>query len=432
MNRREFMIAAATAAMGGCASSDAQTANGINGQGAQSVPSGGSGTSVPPRNRHPYKDVDWATALQIRGTTHMHCRTQKELDIILKRIEFLTLSNYYPSAPWWPLSKMTENYYRVHHDFPVTVNGKRTEGPFDWNAIVGKWIKELSAELQAEYPFKEGAPLFKPLPEGVLEAPNAEHHGFKKDDGHTARGLHMNAPGSAFASGTFDQWTKRRFQTFQRGGYSIGSGEHWKTAIDRMIGGLIFPDGGGVTVNHPKWSAYDRNFMLEILDYDPRVLGIEVIEGGGSNSESYWDWVLSTGRQCFGFFVPDHSINRKDNSFGVNVLLTPERTVQACLKAYREGNFYGAKRGLNELKFKRIVFSGTTVEAETDKPARLQVITALGPVEEVKCDTSIKWSMEKPPLAGGPRKDVHMFARVKAYAVDGSGEELFSQPYMLV
>ena len=33
-----------------------------------------------------------------------------------------------------------------------------------------------------------------------------------------------------------------------------------------------------------------RNFLLELLDHDPRVLGVEVIEGGGSNAECYWDW----------------------------------------------------------------------------------------------------------------------------------------------
>ena len=187
-----------------------------------------------------------------------------------------------------------------------------------------------------------------------------------------------------------------------------------------------------MTVNHPKWSAYDRKFMLEVLDYDPRVLGIEVIEGGGTNSESYWDWVLSTGRQCFGFFVPDHSIRRKDNSFGVNVLLPHARTVEACLKAYRKGNFYGAKRGLGELKFKRITFKGKTVEAETDRPARINVITAQGVVRETKSGTSITWTVPKPPTCGGPRERVHMFARIKAYALDGSGEEIFSQPYMLM
>ena len=116
----------------------------------------------------------------------------------------------------------------------------------------------------------------------------------------------------------------------------------------------------------------------------------------------------------------------------MNVLVTPERSVRACLKAYRDGNFYGAKRGLNELKFTRIAFSGTTVEAETDKPARIEVITGLGVVKRAEGATSIKWTVEGQYEWSGPRNDAHVFARVKAYATDGSGEEIFSQPYMLV
>ena len=384
-----------------------------------------------PRNRHPYEGIDWATAHQIRGTTHVHCKSQEDLDVILKRIEFLTLSNYYPSAPWWPLAKMTENYYRLHNDFPVMVKRQRVTGPFDWNKIVGRWIKDLPPELQKEYPFTEGGKIFKPLPEGILEAPNAEHHNFFDDNGKRIARLHMNSPGSAFASGTFDQWQQRRFQTGKRGGYDFGSGELWSTAIDRMIEGLIYPDGGGVTINHPVWSSYDRPFILKILDHDPRVLGMEVIEGGGTNGETYWDWVLATGRQCFGFFVPDHSIKRPDNAFGVNVLVTPERSVHACLKAYRDGNFYGAKRGLNELKFTRIAFDGATVEAETDRPARFEVITGLGVVKREAKSIGVRWTMEGQYEWSGPRADAHVFARIKAYALDGSGEELFSQPYML-
>ena len=430
MNRREFMSVAAATAMGACVSPDATAAEAKEKAGIAASPGEGRGAGAPPRNRHPYKDVDWTTALQIRGTTHMHCKTQQDLDVILKRIEFLTLSNYYPSAPWYPLSKMTENYYRLHHDFPVMVARKRVEGPFDWNKIVGRWIKDLPPELQKEYPFKEGGKIFGQLPEGVLEAPNAEHHNFFYENGKRIARLHMNSPGSLFASGTFDQWERRRFQTGVRGGYDFGSGELWSTAIDRMLAGLIYPDGGGVTINHPVWSSYDRPFILKILDHDPRVLGMEVIEGGGVNGETYWDWVLATGRQCFGFFVPDHSIRRPDGTFGVNVLVTPERSVHACLKAYREGNFYGAKRGLNELKFTRISFNGTTVEAQTDKPARLEVITGLGKVKSAK-GTSVKWTMEGQSNWSGPRQDAHVFARVKAYALDGSGEELFSQPYML-
>ena len=159
------------------------------------------------------------------------------------------------------------------------------------------------------------------------------------------------------------------------------------------------------------------------------MLGIEVIEGGASNSERYWDWVLATGRQCFGFFVPDHSIRRKDGNFGVNVLVVPERSVHACLKAYRQGNFYGATHGLDELAFTRIAFDGKTVTAATDKPARFEVITARGVVKEAK-GAEVSWTVEPTkPWQGVP---VHVFARVKAYATDGSGEVLFSQPFMLV
>ena len=89
------------------------------------------------------------------------------------------------------------------------------------------------------------------------------------------------------------------------------------------------------------------------------------------------------------------------------------------------------RRGLNELKFTRISFHDTTVEAETDKPARLEVITGVGKVKEMT-GTSVKWTMEGQYSASGPRNAAHVFARIKAYALDGSGEELFSQPYMLV
>ena len=433
MTRREFIGAAAASGLAaGCRQTAATAADVMN-----CVPSG-------ERNRRPYAGIDWTSALQIKGTTHVHCTSQADLDVLLKRgIEFLTLSNYYPSAPWCPLAKMTKNHWRLHHDFPVVVNGVRRDGPFDWNVVVAPWAADLPPAQKEQFPFVEGEPLFKPLPEGVMEAPNAEHHAFRFADGRVERRmlssgpdgdylakLHINAPGSAFASGTFDQLN--RFKTFSRGGYVHGSGEVWKTAIDRMIAGFIYHDGGGVTVNHPTWTSLDREFMLELLDYDPRVLGVEVIEGGATNSEKYWDFALSTGRQCFGFFVPDHSIRRKDNSFGVCVLVVPERSVHACLKAYREGNFYGAKRGLDELRFTRIEFRGVTVKAETDRPARFEVITAAGVVKRVENATSVEWTMEKESGYCGPKKDFHVFARIKAYAVDGSGEELFSQPYMLV
>ena len=419
MNRREFvMMGAATAALTGTTTTLA-----------------GNGGIVkhdsPPRNRRPYSGLDWSKVVRIKTTSHGHAPNQWWVDQYLKRgFGLLTLSNYYPSAPWCPLAKMTENYYRVHHDHPVMVKGKRVEGPFNWNRIIAPWKHTLSAEEMAKkpawaanYPFVEGKKMFKPLPKGILEAPNAEHHGFLLENGKPAENLHMCAPGSNFASGTFD--AHNMFKTLSHG-YHYGSGEFWGTAIDRMIAGLIHPDGGGVTINHPTWTKLDHELMLKLLDRDPRVLGIEVIEGSGYNSENYWDWALTTGRQCFGFFVPDWWVDKK--VFGANILCVQERTVHACLKAYREGNFYGALNAMDELAFTRIAFDGKTVTASTDKPARFEIITSRGVVKENK-GSEISWTVEDEKPWQGP--GFHIFARVKAYATDGSGEVLFSQPFML-
>ena len=379
---------------------------------------------APPRNRQPYKGLNWSKAIQINTTSHGHCINQSYLDTYVKhRFGLMTISNYYPSAPTMPGKEFRSGHYRVHHDWPVMFKGKRTEGPFDWNEIMKPWVGTLEEKYRKQFPFKEGAKMFPNWPKDMLEAPNAEHHGFLDDNGNSTGSLHMCAPGSAYKSGTFDA---RDFFKTHSHGYHYGSGEHWRTAIDRMIEGMIYEDGGGVTINHPTWTHLEREFLLKLLDHDPRVLGIEVLEAG-TNSENYWDWVLSTGRQCFGVFVPDWSIGNE--VFGVNVLVVPERTVHACLKAYRQGNFYGAERGYGELAFTDISFDGNELTVKTDKPARFEVKTARGIRMEAK-GTQVKWlkkTQEKPK-----RQDwgTDIFVRVKAYALD-SKEVLYTQPIML-
>ncbi len=368
-----------------------------------------------PRNRRPYTGVDWANAFRIRTTTHGHCDNQKMLDAYLKRgFELLAVSNYYPSAPRYPLKDVRENAFRIHHDFPVMVKGKRVEGPFDWNKIVGGWVEELPEEQRKQYPFREGDKLFKPLPAGILEVPNAEHHYFR--DPVTKKGVrrfHMCSPGSAFASGTFDK--RDKFQTNKRG-WCCGSGEPWPIAIDRMLAGLVYPEGGGVTINHPTWSGMDYDFPAKVLDHDPRVLGLEVINSRYL-SEDYWNHVLRTGRQCFGFFVPDWGLWR-----GCNVLLVRDRTAKACMEAYRQGNFYGAVFG-NRERFEHVTFDGRRLDAKADRKMKFEVISAEGVVAS-RTDAGISFS-----VPADAKK--HVFLRVKASAADDSGEMLFSQPFMI-
>ncbi len=124
-------------------------------------------------------------------------------------------------------------------------------------------------------------------------------------------------------------------------------------------GGLRFPDGGGLTLNHPTGSPDD---YLEMLDFDPRVLGIEVwnqlTSGFGSDRGFYdsmtrppshflqlWDEILATGRRCWGFFVKDHNTHGR----GRNILLVPplgglsaDQRDAALLRAYRNGTFFGS------------------------------------------------------------------------------------------
>lgn len=387
-------------------------------------------TKVKPRNRRPYSGLDWQTAHQINTTSHMH-EVRGLLEIVKKRnLGLLTISNYYPSGPTaYPLRDATYPHGVPVTDWPVRYKGKMTAGPFDWNKIVGEWASEVPAKTLTSwppYPFEVKGKSYdaKSIPADLLEAPNGEHHSFLLKNGKSAGSLHMCAPGSMYTSGTFDAHNKKLTVSH---GYCSGSGEFWGTAIDRMLEKLLFPDGGGVTINHPTWTNLDRQLMLDILDWDPRVLGIEVLEAG-VNSEHYWDWALSTGRQCYGLFVPDWSV--KGEIFGVNVLVTPERSVHACLKAYRDGNFYGAAHGLGELKFTEISFTDQNeVRAATDKPAKFEVITARG-VRMVTEGTSVSWTCPKPGSAQGPRTEV--FARVRATALDGCGEVLYSQAGMLV
>lgn len=378
-------------------------------------------SKVPQRNRNPYAGIDWSKSHQIHTTTHGHCVNQGMLDRYLKRgFGLLALSNYYPSAPYYPCAKMTRNYYRVRQEHAVVVKGKLTPGPFDWNEIIGQWADTLEEKFRKTLPFKDGGPLFKALPEGMLEIPNAEHHGFGGSP------THLCSVGSLYSSGTFDR--RDEYGTRKRG-YSIGCRLPWRDAIDNMLAGLVLPDGGGVTINHPVWTRLKHEHMIAMLDHDPRVLGIEVFNQSAGNkklypwsdsyNEEHWDYALRTGRQCFGFFVPDWGFSE-----GVNVLLVPERTAEACLRAYRQGQWYGAIKGRGMLTFTNVSYADGTLAASTDKPARYQVISSKGIVEE-KTGTSFQYKLP----AGGEKE--HVYLRLKAFATDASGEILYSQPFML-
>lgn len=171
----------------------------------------------------------------------------------------------------------------------------------------------------------------------IIGGPNAEHFDFTGG----AVG-HYNAYGSEFVSGTA----------------STGYGGPWNSFADEALAELLYPNGGGIVWNHPALGGTISEFFKSYLDYDDRVLGLEVYNhlaewyfSGEGWALGQWHKMMVTGRRCFGFFTLDHWYNvpGHPDAAGVNRLLVPaaysgqtrtERE-QALMEAYREGRFYG-------------------------------------------------------------------------------------------
>ncbi len=378
---------------------------------------------------NPYEGVDWKTVLPIPSTSHIHIGSQSKLDKVYNQfgLRHVPISNYYPSAPYYPARSIRENQFRVGQDFAIVKGGdfsrsgnqrwqdaKLQKGRFDWNKIImgdPKWLNSLEEEEKKQLPFKLGEKVFTHVPSDLIISPNAEHHGF------TNSSLHANGVGSLYSSGTFDAHS--RFKTLEHG-YFYGTGLPWDRAFKEMLDQLLFKDGGGVTINHPVWSSLDFNEVCRMLDFDKRVLGIEIFNdtcatGYGDPGKGWalkmWDEVLSSNRRCLGFFVPDHMLGR-----GRNVLLVPKFTEHECLKAYRSGAFWGAINGTG-LAFTKIVLSGNKLVVEVNKESQLIIITNKG-VDKKTYGKEIAFDI--------PADQRIKFVRVEA--VDEISEQIFSQP----
>lgn len=213
------------------------------------------------------------------------------------------------------------------------------------------------------------ADFFQNVPAGVFGSPNSEKVRFYGEMGH------VNALGS-FLEGY---------------GWNVGdSSASWQTVFKLILENLQYKDGGGITLNHPT----DGNFSLrtKMLDYDPRVLGVEIYnnmmdvhEGATDYCKRFvalWDKILKTGRKCWGFCVIDWPSSQYEPLRGSNILIVSDKTEHECLRAYRNGAFYSMidDRGI---RFNRIYADGEHVECEINQTANIAIITQDGTVKSV-------------------------------------------------
>ena len=373
------------------------------------------------RNANPYKNVDWNNVHPIRSTTHMHCVSQDILErYVSMGLELAMFSNYYPSAPYYPLRSICENTFKRKQNGYIR-DGVWHHEPLDIAGMLESWKSELGAGEQAQIPFEEGKRLFPEVPEHLLEAPNAEHHWFSDYSVY----LHVTAPGSLAVSGSFD--INGKFGIKEKGGVPLGAPLPWRKGFEEIFNQLMIPDGGGIVIAHPTWSHLPIRDLEEMLDSDPRVLGIEVFnhnsrEDFSDFSDSLWDAILSSNRQCYGFFVQDHpTLDKKWE--GKIMILAEEPTAESCLRALRQGRFYGMITD-NGLRFEEISYDGRYLRAKCNKKVGFQIISAQGVVDDMI--TGTEFCMEIPE----EDKAKHVFLRVTAR--DRWDEKLFSNAFMLL
>lgn len=252
---------------------------------------------------NPYENINWNNTQHIPSCSHAHCKTQARFDVLIDGgLRHLALSNYHPSEPWYPLAD------------------------------------------------------FFTVPTGIIGSPNAE---FSSMD---IPSMHINEIG-----GTYSEPEPAPSRT-------------WKYKISKMLENMQYPDGGGITINHPTWSIetaqaggqryLKKEDVFEILDFDQRVLGIEFYNALAASgfpeqqrwSIGLWDEILLTGRRCWGFCVSDHDGEREDGEpwRGRNILLIDSFSEHDCLKAYRNGQFYGSIYNTS-LKFSAIELVGNSL-----------------------------------------------------------------------
>ncbi|NUQ00521.1 MAG: hypothetical protein HUU35_11770 [Armatimonadetes bacterium] len=323
----------------------------------------------------PYAEVDWSSCQHLHSMSHQHQgQSAASLDLFYAMgYRHLAFSNYYPSAPTIPPAEWLaahpdalECANAEHHSFTdssahCNALGSRTRTGAGWSAKVPTssphehtfsglnvfraerpWegVYRLDLKLAAQGSAQPAAEVS--LAGGLL----AQNTGELIGDGSIAamawdarRGSILFRATAAEARVTlrFDPATTRvtQFRLMQ------GSNRPWRDVfraclegelIDgQRVGGLEFADGGGMTINHP--TGTDLDPYLAMLDFDPRVLGIEVFnhltDGFGAARTTtakppqhfveLWDRILASGRRCLGFFVKDH----RTCAVGRNVLLVP-------------------------------------------------------------------------------------------------------------
>lgn len=201
--------------------------------------------------------------------------------------------------------------------------------------------------------------------DSTLASPNAEQSRFTG----SSTSLHMNSLGSFLTAGNTEN------NAYDGTAY---------TMIQNTSKTLKLNCGGGVTINHPKWSDLSKQTIEDLINHGG-VLGIEIWNASCEQSDStgdateMWDSILADRVQCYGFAVPDHEAQyaplENRQPFGYNHVLVINGTEEEILSAYRMGHFYTTLYN-DGLTLENLSIASGTVSVEVSESSTITFITA--------------------------------------------------------
>lgn len=315
--------------------------------------------------KNPYSNVNWNTFERLQGNTHNHLFYQWHIDNAYNNgMRFIGAHPHF-GKPLFPMS-----------DYGMT------------------------------------------LPEGAIEYALAEHYGNTS----LPHPNHFSAIGSTIVTDEGEPHTGFDGTVFE--------------FMDEVRNTLQVSDGGGIHWNHPgainfipTTSNTQLQWMMQMYDYAPDIfLGVEIYNNSQGKTyagkepfmKNWWDGLLRTGRQVWGFANPDYEARRLDpypDWEGKLILLIPERTREACLRAIRKGQFFLVLYN-NGFYFNKIEDVGNTVKVELTQSGNIKFKTATREVDFTNVSQ-----------AELTTNQADVYVRIEAQKDE---EQIFSQPLMFV
>lgn len=311
---------------------------------------------------NPYANINWSNVQRILSVSHQHLsHSQKNIttneglektpaqqsfdDIYNSGVRHFALSRYRPSIISYPFDYTNNTFIYMRNPFKAT--------------------EELS-ELKEKYNVQIK------IEDDVIGSPNAEHINPIIKLNNEAYGwtcTHINTIGSTYETGLIPDPEHNGYK-------NSGINMPYSDFIINALNNLQYQDAGGIIINHPLWTKNElitkrtlehqhdvKRFIMDCLDFDERVLGTDIIEDGKQISYQTYnktliDEILTTGRRCWIFCQSDWALKKGRNEL---LIMPPENATRVekeyfCLKAYRDGAFFG-RIGNSNLTIKSVTYN---------------------------------------------------------------------------